>query len=44
MKFQRFWGRKHIIPKGTKVLILSQNDGVVWGRVYVEDRFYEKRI
>ena len=44
MKFQRFWGRKHIIPKGTKVLILSQNDGVVWGRVYVEDRFYEKEF
>lgn len=44
MEFQKFWGRKHFIPEGSKVRILEYNkDGSeILGQVYVDDKYYEK--
>ncbi len=46
MQFQRFWGRRHIIPAGTLVLLLRGDDGSgeVKGRVFVDGKYYEKNF
>lgn len=44
LQFQRFWGARHIIPEGTKVLILraDRGDGETKGRVFVDGKYYDK--
>ena len=46
MQFQRFWGRRHTIPAGTRVLLLRGDDGSgeVRGRVFVDGKYYEKNF
>lgn len=44
LEFQRFWGKRHVIPEGTQVEILRQDtgSGEIKGRVYVDGKYYDK--
>lgn len=44
MQFQRLFGRKHIIPAGSEVLVLRADNGSgeIRGRVLVDGKYYEK--
>lgn len=46
MQFQWFWGRKHIIPMGTKVTIIDRyfSEDSIIGQVYIDDKYYEKEF
>lgn len=46
LSFQRLWGRRHIIPAGTRVEILRvADDGdEIKGRVFVDGKYYEKNF
>ena len=43
LQFRRFFGRRHIIPAGTQVLILQpdRGNGETKGRVFVDDKEYD---
>ena len=42
MQFRKFFGRRHIIPAGTQVLVLQpdRGNGETKGRVLVDDKEY----
>lgn len=46
LQFQRFFGRRHIIPAGTQVLVLREDNGSgeTRGRVLVDGKYYEKNF
>ena len=43
LEFRRFFGRRHIIPQGTQVLILRNDtgNGETKGRVYIDGKNYD---
>lgn len=43
LEFRRFFGRRHIIPQGTQVLILRNDNGSgeTKGRVYIDGKNYD---